>query len=92
MLAKMKMHQVSESMAYGKPVFRFRSVIAGDGVSKTARGGLRPCDDKPVEALCWRTSQLDGKLCIYDDLKLYLSATSKHRGKRDNFFICQLQF
>lgn len=54
MLAIMKMHQMNESMAQVQTVFRFRRVIAGDGVSKTIRGGLRACEDKPVEAKVWR--------------------------------------
>lgn len=49
MLAKLKMHHTVQTLSKVKPVLRFTSVIAGDCVSKTVKGGLRACNDKPAE-------------------------------------------
>lgn len=86
MLAKMKM-KITKSIARSEPVFRFRTVIAGDAVSKTVRGGLRACKDKPVETTIWRPNQLNEMLCIYNDINMYLEATANHRRKTDNFYL-----
>lgn len=91
MLDRKKMHQGSQCIAFRHPFFGFSTVNSRDGVSKTARCGFRVFKVKLVGVALWRTDQIDSCLCIFEDINIYLPATSKHRQKRDNYFFCQLE-
>lgn len=56
------MHQISLTKAKGIRVILFRSVIVGDGVSKTVGGGLNACYEKSLKAIIWPMKQVDGVL------------------------------
>lgn len=59
----------------GENVYKITSKIGAPQESKTAQGGLCAVYEKPLCVTVWRRSQMDGRLCVYDDIEEYLSMT-----------------
>lgn len=74
---KLNRHQVSETTALQRHVIRLRCLMSVKALSKAVKLGLRACNEKLVEQMVWTFTQLNGKVCIYDDIKLYFKATKK---------------
>lgn len=79
-------------LQHRRNVIRFKSIIAGNGRSNIVKGGRCDCNDKRLEATAWKFTQLNGKLCIYDDIKFYLKATKIIHGRRDDFLSINYRF
>ena len=87
MISALQLDQVEYVLARGAPAYRITSRIASDKGSKTAQGGLRESNQKPIEVTIWKSKQLDGVVCVFDTIELYLNCTKKIHRDRKNLFL-----
>lgn len=87
MISSLRMDQIRKVTANGEPAYRIFSLIASERGSKTAQGVLRAASDKPLEVTIWRRQQLNGQLCVFDDIERYLTATAKFRNEKDELLL-----
>lgn len=70
----------------GHDVLKKTNRIATPTGSKTAQGGLRSVNDKPMTVTIWRKVQLDGRLCVFDDIMDYIAMTQDLHKAESLFF------
>lgn len=68
--------------------FQIKSRIGTEsGASKNQQGGLKAVNDKTSRVTIWRRHELEGKLCIFDDIEEYIAMTAAIHETIPNFFL-----
>lgn len=87
MLHNIDISDIKTETHKGEQVYRIKSRIATANASKCEKGGLNAVNDKPSSVTIWRRFQLNGQLCIFDDIKEYLDMTSEIHQTNSKFFL-----
>lgn len=52
----------------GETFYKMKSAIAGGGASNCEKGGIAADNDKPRTVTVWGRYQLDGIICIFENI------------------------
>lgn len=68
-------------------MYNISNIISTPNGSKTAQGGLKSVNDKPMTITICRETQLHGKLCVFYDILEYHKTTEDLPKRRKMFFL-----
>lgn len=92
MLYDLDISQVVLTKHMGDDVFKITSFIVAPVACKTTQGGLKNVNDNHSSVTIWKRLQLNGQLCIFEDIKEYIDMGEGIHRSRTKVFLADNYF